>query len=266
MENRVRDLEFIQEANPEERGHRVGTILLAALTVVGLTFAMGVLVGRAVKPIEEKPADPLERLDRAAGLQARDEEPGGPLTEIRAEELTFPSRLSDGEEPPEVAAALAAAAAEEADLQALGLPPIAEPPSTASATPTRKTSVPATLPAAVGAGKASQELARKAAGDPLVTAAINEKAPSKKAPPGREGDFTLQVISYDRPEPARAFARGLRARGHSAFVVPAQVPGRGRYYRVRIGPFESRWKADNYRRRFEEEERMNTFVVRRPKA
>ena len=47
------------------------------------------------------------------------------------------------------------------------------------------------------------------------------------------------------------------------FVSEAQVDERGHYWRVRVGPFESRREADEYRRRFETEERMNTYVVRR---
>ena len=42
----------------------------------------------------------------------------------------------------------------------------------------------------------------------------------------------------------------------------ADIPDRGRFYRVRIGPFESPRDADAYRRRFESEERMNTIVIR----
>ena len=43
----------------------------------------------------------------------------------------------------------------------------------------------------------------------------------------------------------------------------ADIPGRGRFWRVRIGPFDSKWEAQAYREKFEEQERMNTFVVRR---
>jgi len=96
-----------------------------------------------------------------------------------------------------------------------------------------------------------------------VAAAIRADEPKAGAAPrGHEGEFTLQVISYDRPEPSRAFAEGLRAKGHPAFVVTAEVPSRGRYYRVRVGPFKSRAEAETYRRKFEDQEHMNTFVVR----
>ena len=122
--------------------------------------------------------------------------------------------------------------------------------------------VPAAL-AAVSAGRAVP----RARQDPLFAAAM--RAPSPRRAPaaeGRPGAFTLHVISYDRVELARTFAAGLRAKGHSAFIVTADVPERGRSFRVRIGPFTSRQHAEAYRRRFEAEEQMNTVVLRETPA
>jgi DedD protein len=60
-----------------------------------------------------------------------------------------------------------------------------------------------------------------------------------------------------------AFAAGLRARGHEAFVISAEIEDRGTWYRVRIGPFETQREAEAFRRSFERTERMNTLLVRR---
>nr|MDQ3036934.1 SPOR domain-containing protein [Myxococcota bacterium] len=83
------------------------------------------------------------------------------------------------------------------------------------------------------------------------------------APEGHDGEYTVQVISYDSADGAHAFAAGLRVRGHRAFVMRADVEGRGTVYRVRVGPFDTMAEAQGYRRRFEETERMNVIVVRR---
>ena len=47
---------------------------------------------------------------------------------------------------------------------------------------------------------------------------------------------------------------------------PAQVKGRGLWYRVRVGPFKYRHSAVIYRQYFEAKERMVTFIVDPQKA
>ncbi len=78
-----------------------------------------------------------------------------------------------------------------------------------------------------------------------------------------DGVYTLQVASYQQAEEASAFADELRARGHEAFVLRADIPSRGVFHRVRIGPFESMAKAETYRSEFENSERMNTYIVQK---
>jgi cell division septation protein DedD len=278
MDNRVRDLDQIQEDDGDDRGRRLGTILLATAAVVGLTFAIGVVVGRAAEPAPAATDDPLARLEGAAIAQAKGVEAVA-LPKVEAADLSFPNTLSEQEERPEVLAALQAAAAEEAALAAPSKPaapisaavaapsPSLEDESPAPAddgpqAPVATGEIVANIPAAVAAGAGARSLPKAALHDPLVAAALRDDAPKQSAPRGYEGEYTLQVISYDRPEPSHAFAEGLRAKGHSAFVTSADIPERGRYYRVRIGPFKSREQADTYRSKFEDEEHMNTFVVR----
>jgi DedD protein len=256
MENRLRDLEFIQERARDDRGRRIGIGLLATLTLIGLTFAMGVVVGRAAKPENSEVKDPLAHLDNAIALKAREEDKKKTPPKVNREELTFPITLTDQEDRPEVEAALAAAAAEEAQLSKL------DGRTTNQSEPSKR-EVKTQLPASVVVGSSNDRIKKTAKLDPLVKAAMREPAGETPAPAGQDGEFTLQVISFDTPEPARAFAEGLRARGHQAYIISADVPGRGRYYRVRIGPFASKAKAESYRHRFEESERMSTYLVQR---
>jgi cell division septation protein DedD len=298
MDNRVRDLDQIQELDGDDRGRRLGTILMATAAVVGLTFAVGVVIGRAAEPAP-KADDPLAKLDRAATASAQPAlahaQPEAPAPKVEASDLSFPSTLADDEDRPEVIAALKAAEAEEAALAARTVAPVVPPAPPAPAVaakrpaqddvdddaddtddvapaqkPVAKLSAEemvANIPAAEAAGTGARHLRKVVQNDPLVAAAIrsDEEAKVETAPrghEGKEGEFTLQVISYDRPEPSRGFAEGLRAKGHAAFVVSADIPDRGRYYRVRIGPFKSKEQAEAYRHKFEDEEHMNTFVVR----
>jgi cell division septation protein DedD len=283
MDNRVRDLDQIQEDDGDERGRRLGTILLATAAVVGLTFAIGVVVGRAAEPTPQASDDPLARLEGVAATRGKDAKQAVALPSVQAADLSFPNTLSEQEERPEVLAALQAAAAEEAALAesaqaaaranapttapsgeaaaAEEIPPPVEADLPAPA-PVAAEEIIANIPAAVAAGAGSRSLPKAVLHDPLVAAALREGEPKQSAPRGYDGEYTLQVISYDRAEPSQAFAEGLRAKGHSAFVLAADIPERGRYYRVRIGPFKSREQAETYRSKFEDEEHMNTFVVR----
>jgi cell division septation protein DedD len=48
-------------------------------------------------------------------------------------------------------------------------------------------------------------------------------------------------------------------------VEPAQVMGRGSWYRVRVGPFRSKAEAASYRADFEKREHLVPFLVEPPK-
>ena len=102
---------------------------------------------------------------------------------------------------------------------------------------------------------------------PMVAAALpavaRQREPRVRASAGSDGLYTLQVISYRTREEAEIFAEALRGRGHQSFVTEAEVGDRGTFFRVRIGPFENAREAARYRATFEQEEQMNTYVVRR---
>jgi cell division septation protein DedD len=275
MDSAMRDLEQLRERadGGDGTGRRLALLALAAATTMGLVLALCLQVGTGTADDAESEADPLARLDRASGL-APDAPRVGPAPEVSADTdvdtvaLTFPESLQ-GSDRPEVAAALAAASAElrhpdpiaRSARSGSGLPTIAAPiVPISSASITER--LPTALPAALAAGTGGA-IARAAPHDPMLLDALPEERIGESAPEGHDGDYTVQVISYDSPEGAHAFAAGLRARGHRSFVMRADVEGRGTVYRVRIGPFHTQAEAATYRRQFEETERMSTIVVRR---
>jgi cell division septation protein DedD len=246
MDSAMRDLEELRERDDGE-GRPVGLILVLVGVTVALVLAMGLWMGGFTDTDEVAQNDPLAQLDRGDGLTAaQDIEPAADVPDVDRAQLTFPEALAGTDERPEVAAALAAAAAE-----------LAHPD------PVGPTALPATTLPASMAGLAAPALPR-AQEDPLVAEALPAPAPTAHpAAPGHDGEYTLQVISYDNQEEAQAFATTLRSRGHRAFVVSADVEGRGTMWRVRIGPFETQNEAQTFRQQFEREERMNTLLVRR---
>jgi len=62
-------------------------------------------------------------------------------------------------------------------------------------------------------------------------------------PSGSARPFSLQVASRSDRAVSMARAESLRKAGVEAFIVPAQVPGKGTWYRVLIGGFDSASRA-----------------------
>jgi DedD protein len=255
MDTAMRDLERIQEHDPEDgRLRQMGVWALAAMVTVALVVAMAVMVGGFRSDGGASGHDPLDALDglAAAGAGDLEDETVDPTS------LSFPHTLVNAENRPEVSAAVAAAEAE-----------LAHPAPSASRReqPEERDpspSVPATLPAAAAAAPTASVLARTVREDPLMARPAERERPEvRPAPAGRDGKYTLQVISYRSADEAELFARTLRDRGHETFVVTADLPERGRHWRVRIGPFDSLADAERYRADFEESEGMNTFIVKR---
>lgn len=244
MDTAMRDLERIEERSTDEgRG-------VLVLSGVGLIAALGVVVAAvaALPDGSESPVDdPLQMLAIAQEIDGAEEQ-AGPAedSKLDPESLSFPATLVTDTRP-EVAVAVAAATAE---LQHLD-PVTSRPP---------RSDIAAGLPAAVTAGPDGEVVEMAAKRDPLVAATV--PANTTAAPAGYEGLYTLQVISYSDPQEARIFASALRKRGHAAYVTSGMVEDRGTHWRVRIGPFDTRQEAQDYRATFEREEGMNTFIVR----
>lgn len=265
MGSRVRDLEQLQEDDDVERRRKRGTLALAAFAILALAFAIGIVVGKAVLPAAPE-RDPFDQLDRVAEASRAEQTAPVPVPPPTAAvpvvaakpaddtpELTFERALTSGEERPEVLAALAEASREEERMAVHTAAPAARAPGGALPEPDDDLEGDEIRPALL-AKPARQR-------DKAITSPVRE--PVAQVPHASEGEFTLQVVSYDSRATAEAFASALRARGHAAFVTTGDVEGRGRYYRVRLGPFPTRQRAEEYRRDFEQRERMNTIVVKK---
>ena len=81
------------------------------------------------------------------------------------------------------------------------------------------------------------------------------------AEPGMDSGYTIQVASFKSQEDADRFVEDLRRRDHRAFRQAANVPGRGLWHRVRIGPFTNKYQAELYKDKLEEKERVTALVI-----
>jgi cell division septation protein DedD len=81
-----------------------------------------------------------------------------------------------------------------------------------------------------------------AAPPPTATAVPAKPTPVPKAAAKKEGPWFVQILATQKAELADEMTKKLRADGFRADVTP--VPGKPGWFRVRVGPFADRSKAD----------------------
>jgi len=266
----IRNLDDLQEDDGERRyppGVTTAFVVLGGACVALAAFALG---GRSTKPQAPK-SDPLGELVAHRVPGAASAAASRPATELLPKDVTFPGMLSDD------ARATTAHAAVKGNAPAVVLavpsgslpaivaplaPPVpAGPPPAAdrlSVVPVAPLPAQAVLEATPIVTRPRDTLTKAASDAAQLTGA---PASGDTAPPGREGGYQLQVSSFRSQSEAQAFADQLRARGHRAYAVEAHVPGRGTWYRVRIGPFGTQRAATVYRSGFEAREHVVPFIV-----
>lgn len=261
----VRNLDEIQEADPNPGPSRLGALVLASLGGACIVFAAVALLRT---PPRQKPVS----VDPLGDLVARAHPAGAAKPDGRGavvgHDVTFPGLLSDGDNPTtalEAVRARPAPAAPPPGSEA-GSAPFELPPGSPTAPPAAADRLPVVpLPAQNVLQAGPAEMAPR---DSLTTMArhVSREQGEETAPAGAPGGHQLQVSSFKTQVEAETFAAALRRRGHKAYVEPAHVKGRGLWYRVRIGPFKYKHSAVIYRQDFEAKERMVTFIVDPPKT
>ncbi|WP_373049053.1 SPOR domain-containing protein [Vulgatibacter sp.] len=230
---------------------QVVSIVLGSAVLLGIVFYLGVTVGKDLAAAQPAPpADPLAELDRQA--------------EALAEKLTFPDSLTDEAAPPMPSAEAAAAAKAESERAA------AAEAERALAAAEKAAAEKAAADAERAKAEAEAEAeAAKAAADARAVAAAKPvdkapAAPKPAAPPKVEaaaGGFTVQVGAMPNRSEADALVTRLRGQGLSPYVVAADIPGKGTFYRVRLGRFASRDEAKRYLADVQRETQLSGFVA-----
>ncbi|HTM23376.1 MAG TPA: SPOR domain-containing protein [Kofleriaceae bacterium] len=104
---------------------------------------------------------------------------------------------------------------------------------------------------------------------PVVVAPRPEDKPSDK-PADKPADeqpqpkkkFALQISSFrDKPD-ADAMVKSLTQAGYSPYITEAEVEGKGTWYRVRIGTYETYDAANEAKDKFEAAQKMTAYVSR----
>ncbi len=206
---------YAKRETVEIHSRYVSLIAGAGVAVVGLVFALGVLVGSRHSPEARCPAeDPLAELDE------RSNEPPPPRPASQ-KQLSFYESLSVSRDPVPTPASLLTETSARSDDERQETPPLLRPRHTE---------------------------------DPMPENVRGDEP----------GVYSLQVGSFRDRVQASEMAHKLERAGHRAFLVSVDMPERGgTWYRVRVGPFDSHKKAQEYKKSFEERERLPAFVVKR---
>ncbi|MBW2735390.1 MAG: SPOR domain-containing protein [Deltaproteobacteria bacterium] len=225
----------------------------ASAVLLSLVFALGIVIGRRLTPaaIAAPKTDPLALLDQMAE----------PKEEHTQPTLSFPNALSKISAP-----SPAATPDEPAANPAKGQGQSPEPKLAAKKVKLAKgPAAKVTKAHKPERPKADKAPAQKKA---VAQAAKNSKTKEPKARKAETDDndgagFTLQLSSFQDKHEAEQYIQSLQSKGHSPQVMPTKIPGRGLWYRVRVGRFTS-WKAAmDAKVRFERDHQLIAYVARR---
>jgi cell division septation protein DedD len=247
----VRNLEQIQEDDPKRRPSRLPALILASIGGA-LLVTVAVMSAKRSGPAATSKDDPL-----AALVASSKSNPSAPAEKLDGNDVSFPKILSDEESP---TTALAAVKDERGRL--VEAPELLLPPGAPTLPPPATDRLPVVpLPAGTLLSATPVTTQPKDSLTEMAARASRTDDTATLAPPGSDGGYQIQVASFKDAPDADAFVQDLRKRGHSAFRQPAYVPDRGLWHRVRIGPFKTKFAAQQYASKFEKTERVSPFVV-----
>jgi len=209
---------------------QVAALAVGALVLLAGVFALGLLVGKQLARSAPQPvqADDLAALDAQREQAQRTPPAKTAPVPAKAPVVAKAALEVPDDQVPESVKPLAEALVPKAETRTKEIP---APPAPVSVAPSR-----------------------------TVTVKSAQSAPLP-GPPGEQGTFTVQLgASQDRGE-ALALAARAGAAGLKPYVVEVRIPGKGLWYRVRVGAFADREAADRYRRDVEREMRMVAVVM-----
>ncbi len=76
--------------------------------------------------------------------------------------------------------------------------------------------------------------------------------------------YSVQIASFNSPEKAIRLVGNLKAKGDPAFCAPAQIPGRGTWYRIYLGRYLSYSEAEEALRHIRKGRFKDAILVHRP--
>ena len=238
-------------------GRQIFFLFFGSAVAACLIFVVGVLIGKRIEaralalapaPIE----DPLAALDQLGDADEADEG----LTFHKALTPAKPDKLS----PAEPKKAPVVEAKKAPVVEAKKLEPKPQPPLLAADDKADDDDKPA-----VEAAKPEQAAPAKPKPQPPLPAArpqvVQQQAATKK-PDATASHFTLQLSAFPDKADAEEFMHKIQSSGYKPFLVASEIPGKGVFYRVRVGDYGSRQAAVDAKAEFERKQRIIAYVAK----
>jgi DedD protein len=243
---------------------QIVSFVIGALVVLGVVFALGVLVGKqlAVSSMPAaSPGDPLALIDAKEKIRAGADSVTGTAepSPAKPDNLTFAAELTKTPKPgtspvePTRSAEPAAAKASEGSRN-----------NREAKTAEKHGEKSAEKHGDKSAEKPSERPAEKpsAKGDePKRTeglAAAFDKAATRA---GGDGQYCLQVASLPSREEAEKLSSKLAAKGFAARVIEADPAGKGHVYRIRVGSYATREEAEAAVKAFKKKSNLQAIIT-----
>jgi cell division protein FtsN len=86
-------------------------------------------------------------------------------------------------------------------------------------------------------------------------------APQPAMAQSADGRYSVQVGSFRAREQAEELRGRLRSKGYAARIQLTRIPGKGIWYRVRVGRFADRAAASRAAQRLENRERLSVLIM-----
>jgi cell division septation protein DedD len=242
---RVRD-KFDISLEPRQ----VALLFVLCLVILILVFALGIIVGRGLKnptgvPATAQVVSEAEQPPVDAAIDDS-EAPAAVPTEDEAPKLKF---FAEGQQTPqrEVSAVPPAPV----------IPPVEEEatepaPSAAPVAAAKVEAPPAAAP------KPEPKKAPAKAEKKEEPKKVAKKEPAKSASAGK---FTVQVSAFQNRAQADHLVSNLKNKGYDAYIAQATIPGKGVWYRVRIGKYPNRDAAQSTANTLKRKEGISTYVT-----
>ncbi len=245
-------------------------LFFASVVILGLVFALGVVVGKKMltSPSPPPPVDPLALLDQTGNVDSfssnltfhdeltvdkKQKRKASKAVSTPAKQLDSKKQKTKSEHalPPAVAASRGQSVKKTSAKRIQGHTSLMTSPD----------STPKKEPTAEQKTRSEKQKAKPASD--MKSGHGTEPLASNPSDKTTGSLFTLQLSSFQDRAEAERFIQNLRVSGMKPFIITANIPGRGIWYRVRLGEFKSWEEAAQAKEKIEKEQKIIAYVAKK---